>query len=103
MSGPEALSPESPSPGSPRGDAPAHIPCIEVVELLTDYLEGALDEELQRRVEAHLELCPPCVVFLDQLRSTINSIEQLPIETLPDDTVDALEEAFRTFHSGDKH
>jgi anti-sigma factor RsiW len=96
VSGPEAL-----SPGAPISDAPAHIPCIEVVELLTDYLEGVLDEETQRRVEAHLELCPPCVVFLDQLRSTISSVEQLPVETLPSETVDALEEAFRSFHSGD--
>jgi anti-sigma factor RsiW len=92
MSGPDAA--------SPTNDAPAHIPCIEVVELLTDYLEGALDPDMQRRVEAHLELCPPCVVFLEQLRSTIDSMEHLPVETLPSETVDALEDAFRTFHSG---
>lgn len=96
MSGPEAT--------SPTNDAPAHIPCIEVVELLTDYLEGALDPPIQRRVEAHLELCPPCVDFLEQLRGTIDSLEQLPVDTLPTETVDALEDAFRSFHrSGDQH
>ena len=78
---------------------PAHIPCNQVVELLTDYLEGALDPEMRRRVEAHLDLCPPCVVFLDQLRATIDSLEEIPVETLPSDTVDALEAAFRSFHS----
>lgn len=93
MSGPETSSPES--------ETPAHIPCIEVVELLTDYLEGALDPEMQRRVEWHLDLCPPCVVFLEQLRSTIESVENLPIDTLPTETVDALEEAFRNFHQID--
>ena len=94
MNGPEA-------PAS-KSDAPEHLPCIEVVELLTDYLEGALDPELRRRVEAHLDLCPPCVVFLEQLRSTIDSMEQLPVDNLPAETVDALEDAFRSFHSGDK-
>ena len=88
--------------GSPKNDAPAHIPCIEVVELLTDYLEGVLDPDMQRRVEAHLDLCPPCVVFLEQLRSTIDAMEQLPVDTLPMETVDALEDAFRSFHAGDK-
>lgn len=89
-----------PAASTPSNDAPAHIPCIEVVELLTDYLEGALPPDTQRRVEAHLDLCPPCVVFLEQLRSTITSLDQLPVDTLPGETVDALEEAFRTFHSG---
>ena len=83
---------------SPTGNTPVHIPCIEVVEILTDYLEGALDPDMQRRVEAHLDVCPPCVVFLDQLRSTIDSLDELPVETLPAETVDALEDAFRDFH-----
>jgi anti-sigma factor RsiW len=87
----------------PPNAAPTHIPCIQVVELLTDYLEGALDPEMQRRVEAHLDICPPCVVFLEQLRNTIDSIEQLPVDTLPTETVDALEEAFRSFHSSEGH
>jgi anti-sigma factor RsiW len=95
--------PEATSPMSPTNGAPAHIPCIEVVELLTDYLEGALDPALQRRVEAHLDVCPPCIDFLEQLRSTINSLDQLPVETLPTETVDALEDAFRSFHqSGER-
>jgi hypothetical protein len=89
-----------PEASSPISDAPAHIPCVEVVELLTDYLEGVLDPELQRRVESHLDLCPPCVIFLDQLRATIHAMEQLPVETLSNETVDALEEAFRNFPRG---
>ncbi len=89
----------APDAASSAGEAPAHIPCIEVVELLTDYLEGALDPETKQRVEAHLDLCPPCVVFLDQLRTTIDSLDDIPVETLPSETVDALEAAFRSFHS----
>jgi anti-sigma factor RsiW len=92
MSGPEA--------SSPTNDAPAHVPCNEVVEILTEYLEGALDPDMERRVEAHLDVCPPCVVFLEQLRNTIDSLEQLPVENLPSETVDALEDAFRSFHRG---
>ena len=89
-----------PTATSPANDAPEHVPCIEVVELLTEYLEGALDPAMQRRVAAHLALCPPCVDFLEQLRGTIDSLEQLPADNLSTETVDALEEAFRTFPRG---
>ena len=77
-----------------------HLPCIAVVELLTDYLEGALDPATVERVEAHLDICPPCVDFLEQLRSTVDSLGELPVEVLSADTVDALEAAFRDFHMG---
>jgi predicted anti-sigma-YlaC factor YlaD len=79
-------------------NTPAHIPCNAVVELLTEYLEGALDQETADRIEAHLALCPPCVVFLDQLRDTVRNLGQLSVDNLPESTVDALEDAFRGFH-----
>ena len=41
-----------------------HIPCNLVVELLTDYLDGALDPVTAERVESHLVQCPPCVTYL---------------------------------------
>ena len=75
-----------------------HLPCSEVVKLLTDYLDGALDASTAQRVEAHLALCPPCVIYLEQLRITIREIGLLPLETLGEAAIAELETAFRDVH-----
>lgn len=75
-----------------------HVPCIEVVELLSDYIEGALDEPTVQRIEAHLELCPPCVLYLEQLRATIRQVAALPAPTLSAAAVAQVEAAFRDLH-----
>lgn len=74
------------------GDAP--LPCIVVVELLTDYLDGALDPGAAGRVEAHLALCPPCQNYLEQLRETVSALRGLPTPPLSDQ----LQAAFADFH-----
>lgn len=51
---------------TPPGTTPRDIACIELVELLTDYLEGALPPDEVAAVEAHLALCPHCQVYLDR-------------------------------------
>lgn len=45
--------------------------CQQAVELVTDYLEGALSGSLLRRFEVHLAQCPPCAEYLAQMRATI--------------------------------
>lgn len=45
--------------------------CQQAVELLTDYLEGALSRRDRRRLEAHLRDCPNCAAYLEQIRTTI--------------------------------
>ncbi len=75
-----------------------HLPCIDVVELLSDYLEGDLDPALAARVEAHLDECPPCVVYLEQLRLTIRSLGLVPTPSLQPAVVDALNEVFRDLY-----
>ena len=71
--------------------APLHLPCNVFVELVTDYLEGALDDHERTRVEAHLAICPPCQEVLAQWRSVVDLAGRLK----PDD-VDALTEPVRT-------
>jgi len=44
--------------------------CQEAVELVTDYLEGALSPEEIERFEHHLRVCPPCVRYVEQVRRT---------------------------------
>ena len=45
--------------------------CQEMVELVTDYLEGSLSWRDRRRFEAHLSGCDHCTEFLQQMRTTI--------------------------------
>ena len=79
-------------------DAESHLPCQMVVELLTDYLEGALDDQTRARVEHHLSLCPPCTTYLDQMRTAMTMVGQLPADTLSSEALEELEAAFRGFH-----
>ena len=50
-----------------RGD----LVCQQAVELVTDYLEGALSGSARRRFERHLAVCPHCTEHLAQIRETI--------------------------------
>ena len=45
--------------------------CQEMVELITDYLEGALSRSGRLRFEAHLAGCEHCTEYLEQMRTTI--------------------------------
>jgi predicted anti-sigma-YlaC factor YlaD len=77
------------------GDAAHRVMCRQVVELLTGYLEGALGEPLQAEVDTHLAACPDCLVFLEQLRTTLGLLGALPTpDQLPGPTVDLLVRAF---------
>ena len=71
--------------------APRHLPCNVFVELVTDYLEGALDADERARVEAHLAICPPCQEVLVQWRTVVDLAGRLN-----DDDVDALAEPVRS-------
>lgn len=44
--------------------------CKETIELLADYLESALDDQLIEQLEAHLRDCGPCVAYLNTYRRT---------------------------------
>ena len=76
------------------------LKCIEVVELVSDYLDGELDPETRRRVEEHLALCPPCRIYVEQVRGTVRALGHLPPDGLPEDAVAELETAFATFRRG---
>jgi anti-sigma factor RsiW len=53
------------------------LPCQEMVELITDYLEGALSRSQRRRFEAHLAGCEHCSEYLRQMRLTIEATGEL--------------------------
>ncbi len=56
--------------------------CQEMVELITDYLEGELSRSQRRRFEAHLAACEHCSEYLEQMRATIRATGRLRAEDL---------------------
>lgn len=76
-----------------------HIDCADLVELVTEYLEGALDEPVAAEIEAHLDLCPGCDAYLAQMRETIQVLGHVLVESLSDEAVAELMSAFRDFNS----
>jgi anti-sigma factor RsiW len=58
------------------------LACQEVVEMVTDYLEGALSPVDHRRFEAHLVGCPHCTEYLAQIRETIRLAGRVTQEDL---------------------
>jgi anti-sigma factor RsiW len=75
--------------------APEDITCREIVELVTDYLEGALPPAEREAFELHLTYCDGCVNYLDQLRETIRLSGELREEDLPPELEEQLLRAFR--------
>ncbi|MGH9225964.1 MAG: anti-sigma factor family protein [Acidimicrobiales bacterium] len=74
--------------------------CQQWVEMVTDYLEGALPPRLQQAAERHLADCPHCREYLEQMRRTIAVANRLHDEDVPDDVVGALSRAFAEYHQG---
>ena len=71
------------------------MPCLELVELITDYLEGTLSEVDRLRFEQHIAECRHCRTYLLQMRQTIQALGKLPEETIPDEVESRLLRAFR--------
>lgn len=71
--------------------------CAELVELVTAFLDGALDRETEQRFLEHLALCDGCATYVDQMRRTIDEVGKVHPESLSDETRDRLLDAFRTF------
>ena len=84
---------------SDEQNVPVDLACATVVEIVTDYLEGALDQETAAEVEYHLNLCPGCDEYLQQMRTTIELLGHVPVETLSPAARDDLLTAFRDFHA----
>lgn len=58
----------------------AELRCDQVVELVTDYLEGALDEADHRDIVEHLSGCNGCGAYVEQFRQTVRTLGELPAD-----------------------
>jgi predicted anti-sigma-YlaC factor YlaD len=71
--------------------------CQEVVELVTDYLEQALLPEKQAQFEEHIEMCPGCDTYLEQVQQTIMMLRKLSEQQTFPETKQDLVEIFRNW------
>ena len=71
--------------------------CNELVELVTAYLDGSLDEDTRARFDAHLTECDGCENYLQQFRVTVRTLGKIRDEQLDPDFRNRLLDAFRDF------
>ena len=73
--------------------------CQEMVELITDYLEGNLSRSQRRRFVAHIAACEHCTEYLQQMRTTISLTGSLAVEDLTDGMREDFGELYRKWRA----
>jgi anti-sigma factor RsiW len=76
------------------------LTCRELVELVTDYVEGALSREDRFRFERHLAGCEGCTGYIEQMRAGIAAARTLREDDLEPEMRDRLLAAFRGWKAG---
>jgi hypothetical protein len=76
------------------------VTCREMVELVTDYLDGALPEHEARSFEEHIEDCHVCGRYLEQMKITLRTVGRISGESISADARDTLMHAFRDWDAG---
>ena len=76
------------------------LACRQAVELMTAYLEAALDERDRARLEAHLADCPHCSEYLAQIRVTIEVTGRIEPDDLEPEALDELVNLYRSWRQG---
>ena len=69
---------------SQRSPAEDDLRCIEVVELATAYLDGAVDEAQRERIDTHLAGCAGCQAAMDQFQTVKRLTGRLTVADVAD-------------------
>jgi anti-sigma factor RsiW len=73
--------------------------CQELVELVTEYLEGRLSPVDRERFDAHIAGCDACTAYLEQMRMTLDALGRIPEESIPVEAREELLIAFREWRA----
>ena len=96
---PDLPEPPPPTPGAPLPSPEDDLPCAVFVEMVTEYLDGAIPDDLRARLEHHLAFCDGCRSVLAQIERVIQLAgrltEEEDVDTLPDAQREQLMAAFR--------
>lgn len=77
------------------------LSCQDVVELITEYLEGSLPAKRRLGFEEHVAICPPCRNYFSQFRHTIQVGKRIEEDQLPPAVRDALVKVFHDWRKDD--
>jgi anti-sigma factor RsiW len=80
-------------------DTSEEMACNELVQLVTDYVEGRLPPPDVSRFESHLAICEGCRTYFDQMRETIEALGHLPGESISPEARDRMLKAFGDWKS----
>ncbi len=75
------------------------LTCEQLVELVTEYLEGGLADAERERFEEHVIVCGGCANYVDQIRTTIELAGRVEVDDLTDEAKAELLAAFRDWKS----
>ncbi len=67
-----------------------HSTCRELLDYVSDYIDGELEASVCAEVEAHLASCPNCRIMVDTVRKTITLYHSQASAGLPSDVQDRL-------------
>lgn len=73
--------------------------CQELVELVTEYLEGRLSPVDRERFDAHIAGCDACTAYLEQMRMTLDALGRIPEESISVEAREELLIAFREWRA----
>ena len=74
--------------------------CIELVGLVTDYLDGSMPDAQRAAFDEHVSGCEGCTTYLEQFRITIRLTGMLTEEQMAPEARDALLGVFREWRAG---
>jgi anti-sigma factor RsiW len=76
------------------------LTCADLVELVTDYVEGALSDDDRQRFEEHIVFCRACSNYYEQMRRTIELSGRLTEDDVPAGAEESLLAVFRSWKEG---
>src|SRR5260370_28874009 len=77
------VDPADPKPVTASAAQPDEFACKELVELVTDYLDGVLPPELKDAFQTHLASCDGCVEYVRQIGLTIRALKEADLHLAP--------------------
>jgi len=73
------------------------LSCQQMVELVTEYLDGVMEPRRRARFEAHLAGCDGCTNYVEQFRTTVSVVGRLEVDDVPEPVMAELVSAFRNW------
>jgi len=80
----------------PSGD---DLTCRELVEVITDYVEGAMSDADRARFDRHVGECSGCAAVMSQFRATIEVSGRLTEDQVSEEQRDAMRDVFRRWRA----